>query len=148
MNNLKYIAILLAALLVAPAISTATYAASTTFYFNNFDAAHTFSNLSGRVYTTRAGRLEHVTIHTMGYSTMATAGSLCTIAVEKNDSGTWTTITSTADLFTATSKGLSVDCTSLGLTHAAGDFYNVRLVTPAWATAPAASNIEFWFDFS
>lgn len=126
---------------------TATYAASSTFYFNNFDAAHTFANLATRCYVTRTGKLSKVTVFTMGYAVMATAASLCTIQVSKND-GAWTTISgSGVELFTATSKGAVMDCTSLNLAHVSGDYWKVRLTTPAWATAPTGANIEFWLEF-
>ena len=124
-----------------------TFAASGTFYFSNSNNASTFSSLNGREYPARAGSLVRLRAVTIGGGAMATAGSETTLQVSKNG-GSWTSVTTTAPLFTSASTTVDVDLTSFSFTHSVGDYYQIRMQTPAWATAPTGANIDFTLEFT
>jgi hypothetical protein len=101
---------------------------------------------STRFYADRAGQLDKVRVTAHVFSTTATAGSNCTLAVAKNG-GSYTDITTTAGLYTATVTSVLITLGS-PITCAAGDYFTLQLRTPAWAASPASSSTEIEMEFS
>lgn len=123
--------------------STGDPADSTTYYLNTTGAltAQTASNMATRYYMPVAGTINKV------YGNLNVAGTLgstenATLALRKND-------TSNSNITTTLQFGAvnaAFNNTTLGLSVSAGDFIDVILITPAWATNPTTCKISLVFQ--
>lgn len=105
--------------------------ANSTAYYNAFGFNTSTSVSFGRIYIPRAGTLNvcYISVETSG--TVGTSETSI-MSIRLNNT-TDTTISNSV----ITSSGLTnYSNTSMGVTVAAGDYINVKLVTPAWVTTP------------
>lgn len=115
----------------------ASFAASTTYFHGMVAKSLAASTTAARnkIYIRRAGVIRVAEVYTY---TTTTAGSneAWTMSVRLND----TTDYAIATVSAATNERTWTN-TSINITVAAGDFIEIKNVTPAWGTAPVSTNL-------
>jgi hypothetical protein len=105
---------------------------ATTYYlFNGPFAAFSVSNGNTRIYISKAGTLTAVYGTILVTGVLGSAG-LSTVSVRLNDTSD-TTVTSTLSMTSATNNFSN---SGLSLSLSAGDFIDITVATPTWATNP------------
>lgn len=106
---------------------------STTYYLSPFDGTLVTNAANNKTRIPRAGKVLAVYLDGTVTGTLGTTENT-TVSFRLNDT-TDTTISSTVT-FNATP--FSVSNTALGISVAAGDYFNIKVATPAWATNPTS----------
>lgn len=120
-----------------------TPADATTYYFGAHPGTAFATTASRRrVYIPRAGTVKRVDLF---FTFVAGSNEQSTMSFRLNDTSD-TSITTTLDLST---NPVAVTNSSLSIAVAAGDFFEIKWVTPTWATNPTSVSVtaQVWIEF-
>lgn len=123
----------------------ASPADSTVYYFGAFGDASipTTTNAIRRVYIAKAGILVRAEI-TLRATGTAGSSETTTFAFRLND----TSDTTLSTAVTMTNSVYHESVTGLSVTVAAGDYFEIKMTTPAWVTNPTAVYGEIFLLFN
>lgn len=115
---------------------------STTYYWGSLAAIPTTTAARRRVYIPRAGTITRVDL----FANFVAGSNESTSFYLRLNNTTDTTLTTTGDFSTAP---LVVNVTGLSVAVAAGDYFEIKMVTPAWGTNPTALALsaQVWVEF-
>ncbi|MCC6679858.1 MAG: hypothetical protein IT445_03050 [Phycisphaeraceae bacterium] len=124
-----------------PIIYSGPLAASTTYYMGDYLAGNGNTNEAyARAYLPSAGRVMSVSLLVHNLSTTASE-ELATIYLRKNNTTDYE-ITAALDFDdAAVAYRAVIDVSSQNIDLLASDFFNLKIVTPAWSVAPAAARV-------
>jgi hypothetical protein len=120
-----------------------TPADATTYYFGSHPGTAFATTASRRrVYIPRAGTVKRIDLF---FTFVAGSNEQSTMSFRLNDTSD-TAITTTLDLST---NPVAVANSGLSIAVAAGDFFEIKWVTPTWATNPTAVSLtaQVWIEF-